>query len=63
MIRGASRQEILEQMGEWEKRLQVAGAGAHKGETGSSGFDSLSTYVDGAMRYWRKHLGLPTSDS
>jgi len=43
--------------------LQVAGAGAHKAETGSSGFGSLSTYVDGAMRYWRKRLGLATSDS
>jgi glyoxylase-like metal-dependent hydrolase (beta-lactamase superfamily II) len=63
MMRGASRQEILEQMGEWEKRLQVAGTGAQKAETGSSGCGSFSTYVDGAMRYWRKHLGLDTSDS
>ncbi len=55
MTWGASREEIIRHLAEWEGRPPVAGGAAHKAETGSSGFGSLSTYVDGAMRYWKKH--------
>jgi glyoxylase-like metal-dependent hydrolase (beta-lactamase superfamily II) len=56
MIRGASREEIIRNLSEWEGRGQVQGNIAHKGGTGSASFGSFSTYVDGAMRYWKKRL-------
>jgi K+/H+ antiporter YhaU regulatory subunit KhtT len=56
MIQGASRQEIIQCLTESEEDAQAVGAAANKAETGSSGFGSLSTYVDGVMRYWSKRL-------
>jgi len=56
MIHGASRQEIIQYLTEWKEDAQAVAAAADKAETGSSGFGSLSTYVDGVMRYWSKRL-------
>jgi glyoxylase-like metal-dependent hydrolase (beta-lactamase superfamily II) len=58
MVRGAARGEIIRQIVEWEGGSQTEGGPCTQGEVTQSGFGSISTYVDGIMRYWSKRLDL-----
>ncbi len=63
MVQGASREEIIKHLSEWEGRGQIQEGIASKEGKGLACFGSLPTYVDGVMRYWKKHRQLPTSDN
>lgn len=59
MVRGATRGEIIQQVVEWEADNQNREGSCAQGEATQTGFGSISTYVDGIMRYWSKRLELP----
>jgi len=56
MIRGATREEILRDIAEWEASREGESTLIGAGQLSQTGFGSLSTYVDGMMRYWSKLL-------
>ena len=56
MLRGASREEIIRHQKEWEASRQTAEDAVPQGQISQTGFGSVATYVDGAMRYWNKRL-------
>lgn len=56
IIQGATREEITQRMAEWEARRQPGDTALANGQLSQTGFGSLSTYVDGVMRYWSRRL-------
>jgi glyoxylase-like metal-dependent hydrolase (beta-lactamase superfamily II) len=56
IMRGSSREEIIKSLSQWEGGDLAQENAAVKAASGLTGFGSLSTYVDGAMRYWENRL-------
>lgn len=54
MNRGNSREEIVRDLAEWWGTGRFPGSAPDGGVDGPPGLGSLSTYVDGVMRYWDK---------
>jgi glyoxylase-like metal-dependent hydrolase (beta-lactamase superfamily II) len=56
MMKGSPREEIIRRITEWEGSREMADRAAGAGLLCQTGFGTLSTYVDGIMRYWSKQL-------
>jgi glyoxylase-like metal-dependent hydrolase (beta-lactamase superfamily II) len=56
LIRGSSRDEIIQKISEWELERRRAQSSPTDSCLEEAGFGTLGTYVDGIIRYWSKLL-------